>query len=326
MWKWLGCRWIKSHSQPLAPAGQPGPEAFTYRLDLFTANRWIAGNLHPYSVPIGVTKKEVLVTVANCSLSAATLNTSYINCDNYTFTFKNENTASISSWSWDFGVPNSTKDTSTQASPTYTYSDTGTYTLKLKVSNTTGCTDSTTAPVKVYPGFTPDFSFTGSCYQSIFQFTDATYAKYGSVNSWSWNFGETSSATNTAALQNPTHLYASPATYTVLLNAGTSKGCSGSVSKAVTANDKPLITLPFSDTLICSIDSLPLLASADGSGVSYSWTPAYNIINPGTANPVVYPKDTTVYTVTVTQNGCVGQDSILRRMATGIMMSFVRCW
>ncbi|HTI10485.1 MAG TPA: PKD domain-containing protein [Puia sp.] len=262
-------------------------------------------------VLIGSTKKEVLVTVANCSLSAATLKTAYVNCDNYTFTFSNENSAqTITSYYWDFGVPGITTDTSTLATPAYTYADTGTYTLKLKVSNSTGCTDSTTSPVKVYPGFTPAFTVTGSCYQSPFLFTDATYAKYGTVDSWSWNFGESSSASNTSVVQDPTHQYASANTYTVTLNVGTSKGCSGSISKAVTANDKPLITLPFTDTLICSIDSLPLIAEASGSGASYSWSPAYNIINAGSANPIVYPKDTTVYTVTVTQNGCVGTDSI----------------
>ncbi|HWK07496.1 MAG TPA: PKD domain-containing protein [Puia sp.] len=262
-------------------------------------------------VLINTTKKELQVYVYSCSLSAATLNASYTNCDNYTFTFQNEATSSnITSYYWDFGVTNSTTDISTQATPTYTYADTGTYTLKLKVGNSTGCTDSTTAPVKVYPGFTPAFTYTGSCYQSAFQFTDATYAKYGAVNSWSWTFGESSSSSNTAAVQDPSHLYASAGSYTVSLNVGTSKGCSGTVSKTVTANDKPVITLPFTDTLICSIDSLPLIASADGSGATYSWSPAYNIINPGTADPIVYPKDTTVYTVTVTQNGCVGTDSI----------------
>ena len=262
-------------------------------------------------VLIGSTKKEVLVTVANCSLSAATLNTSYVNCDNYTFTFSNVSSSqTITSWYWDFGVTGTTTDTSTLASPTYTYADTGTYTLKLKVSNATGCTDSTSSPVKVYPGFTPAFTASGSCYQSPFQFNDATYAKYGTANSWSWDFGESSSSSNTSGLQDPTHEYAGAGSYTVTLNVGTSKGCSGSVSKTVTANDKPLITLPFTDTLICSIDSLPLQAVVSGSGISYSWSPAYNIINPATSDPIVYPKDTTVYTVTVTQNGCIGTASI----------------
>jgi gliding motility-associated-like protein len=178
----------------------------------------------------------------------------------------------------------------------------------LKVSNTTGCLDSTTAPVKVYPGFTPAFSVSGSCYASPFQFTDKTVSKYGTVNSWSWSFGEAASASNTSTDQNPGHQYASPNTYTVLLSVGNSKGCADTVSKAVVANDKPVLNLPFKDTLICSIDSLPLIAQ--GSATAYSWSPNYNIINPNTSNPIVYPKDTTVYTVTATDKGCTAIDSI----------------
>ncbi len=256
-------------------------------------------------------KKELQVYVYSCSLAAATLNTSYTNCDNYTFTFENESTAStITSYFWNFGVPGSTTDTSYSAMPTYTYADTGTYTLKLKVSNSAGCTDSATSAVRVYPGFTPGFTFTGSCYQTPFQFTDATTAKYGSVNSWAWTFGETGSASNTSALQNPSHPYAAPGTYTVALTVGTTKGCSGDVSKTVTASGKPDFSLAFSDTLICSIDSLQLKAISNSSGITYSWLPAYNILYAATDTPTVYPKDTTMYIVTATQNGCVGSDTV----------------
>ena len=256
-------------------------------------------------------KKELQVYVYSCSLTAATLSTSYVNCDNYSFSFENESTASnVTTYFWNFGVPGSLSDTSSSATPVYTYSDTGTYTLKLRVSNSVGCTDSTTAPVKVYPGFTPAFTTTGTCYQSPVQFTDGTYARYGSVNSWSWNFGETASGSNTSSLQNPTHQYAAPNTYTATLSVGTTKGCSGNVSKAVTVSGSPDFTLPFTDTLICSIDSLPLIAVSNSPGISYSWSPNYNIIYPNTDTPTVFPKDTTVYTVTATQNGCVGTGTV----------------
>ena len=256
-------------------------------------------------------KKELQIYVYNCTLSAASLKTDYVNCDNYTFSFQNESTASnITSYSWDFGVPTITTDVSTSATPTYTYPAAGTYTVKLTVSNATGCTDSSKGTVKVYPGFTPAFNYSGTCYQAPFQFTDATAASYGTINSWSWNFGESSSATNTATTNNPTHQYGAAGSYTVALTVGSSVGCSGSVSKTVTAYNKPLLTLPFTDTLICTIDSLPLIAQTTGTGVTYSWSPLYNILNANTANPTVYPKDTTVYTVTVTQNGCVTTGSV----------------
>lgn len=255
-------------------------------------------------VLINTTKKEVLVTVANCSLTAAALEVSYINCDNYNFSFQNQSTSSnIEKYLWDFGVTSSTADTSSLPTPSYTYTDTGTYTLKLTVSTSNGCTDSTNAMVRVYPGFHPGFTYTGRCYLLPFQFTDTTYAKYGTVSSWAWSFGDGGIAT----LQNPSWQYNTAGTRTVTLAVATSKGCNATVSQTITADEKPVLTLPFHDTLICSIDTLPLVAT--GSGV-FSWSPAYNIMNPETGTPRVYPKDTTVYVVTLTQNGCVNSDSV----------------
>ena len=169
--------------------------------------------------------------------------------------------------------------------------------------------DSATAPVKVYPGFTPDFTVTGSCYQSPFLFKDNTYVKYGIISSWSWDLGDLTTTTDTSSKSNPTYQYASPGNATVLLTVSSSKGCIDTVSKIISINGKPDIFLPFKDTLICSIDSLPLIVQSS-SATSITWTPSYNIINPNTANPVVYPKDTTVYTVTVQDKGCIDSATI----------------
>jgi len=252
-------------------------------------------------IMINATRKELQITVANCSLSAAALKLSYINCDNYVFTFQNETSASnINSYLWDFGVTTSTKDTSTQATPTYTYADTGTYVLKLTVANTGGCKDSAQSIVKVYPGFTPAFTVSGSCYQSPFTFTDVSVAKYGVIDSWSWNFGDPNSTSDTSTKKNNTYQYSTSGSYTASLTVTSSKGCSGTATKTVTVNNKPQITLPFKDTLICSIDSVPLIAQSTGT----------YIINPTSSKPIVFPKDTTVYTVTVTDQGCVDSASI----------------
>ncbi len=254
-------------------------------------------------VLINSTKKELQINVANCSLSAAQLKSSYLNCDNFSFTFQNESAASnITSYLWDFGVTNSTTDISTSSTPVFTYADTGLYMVKLTVSNTGGCQDSAKAPVKVYPGFAPSFTVKGSCYQSPFLFSDASVAKYGSINSWLWDLGDTSVTTDTSTLQNPVYLYPAPGRSTAILTVTSTLGCSGSYSLTVVANDKPVIYRPFTDTLICSVDSLQINSQATGT---YSWSPNYNISNTSLINPVVYPKDTTTYTLTVTDQGCI---------------------
>jgi gliding motility-associated-like protein len=251
---------------------------------------------------INSTRKELQITVGNCSLSAATLKPSYINCDTYDFTFQNESVASnITSYTWDFGVAGS-GNTSTLATPTYTYADTGSYIVKLTVSNTLGCTDSTSAPVKVYPGFKPSFSVAGSCFQFPFQFADNSYIKYGTANTWFWDFGDLAVNDDTAIGKAAVYKYTRSDNVIVSMLVTSSKGCTGSFSRTVTVSQKPYINLGFTDTLICSIDSVPLKAQSIGT---YHWSPNYNISDTSIGNPVVYPKDTTVYTLIVKEQGCV---------------------
>ncbi|BAV04196.1 cell surface protein [Filimonas lacunae] len=259
-------------------------------------------------VLIGQTRKEIHITVANCSLSAALLDPEYISCNSFTNSFFNESTNSnITSYLWDFGVPNITTDTSHQANPTYTYADTGVYTIKLTVVAGAGCTDSASAKVRVFPGFVPDFNVNGSCYLNSFLFTDATQTTYGVVDSWSWNFGDNTTQADTSHIRNPSYLYPAPANVNVQLIVTNSKGCKDTTTKAVVISARPPITLPFKDTLICSVDTLPLIAYGTGT---FQWTPNYNIINANTNNPLVYPKDTTTYIVTLTDRGCTNTDSI----------------
>lgn len=259
-------------------------------------------------VLIGSTKKEIHVTVANCVLDAARLKPSYITCDGFTLSFQNESVASgITSYFWDFGVTTSLADTSTSPTPTFIYPDTGIYILKLKVYNGNGCADSTIALVRVYPGFIPNFNISGSCFQSPFNFTDATTTVYGVVDSWKWDFGDASTLADTSILKNSSYSYPTAGVRPVQLIVTNSKGCIDTIIKSANVRDIPALTLPFKDTLICSIDTLPLIAF--GNGV-FSWTPSYNISNINISSPYVFPKDTTQYIVTLNEFGCVTKDTI----------------
>lgn len=261
---------------------------------------------------IGSTKKEIHITVANCQLSGAQLKPSYITCNGYDFAFSNESPAgNITSYLWNFGVPNNTTDTSTKAKPVYTYSDTGEYDIALIVKNAQGCSDSAYSKLKIYPGFTPEFKVAGNCLQTPYRFFDQTITKYGVVDSWNWNLGDETNDSDISTLQNPTYQYATASVKPVQLIVTNSKGCIDTILKQVEVRDRPLINLPFTDTLICSIDSLQLSASTN-IATSYSWLPNDNtIINANTANPVVFPKDTTAYIVHVDDGkGCVNSDTI----------------
>lgn len=264
-------------------------------------------------VKIGETRKEIHVQVADCSLSAADLKPTYITCDGFTLPFQNESPGLVNNYLWDFGVTNSNTDISTDPTPTYTYADTGTYRLKLKVTNTGGCQDSAFAEVRIYPGFAPDFTVTGSCYLNEYSFKDATITRYGVVDSWRWNFGDNTSTADTSIAKDSVWKYPAPVNTNVSLIVTNSKGCIDTITKPFSVLDKPLLNLAFKDTLICSIDTLPLIANV-GAGI-VNWTPDITgslsrISNRNIANPLVYPIDTTRYVVTVNNNGCINSDTV----------------
>jgi gliding motility-associated-like protein len=260
---------------------------------------------------ISVHRKDFTLKIGDCSLTEAKLSQpGYPTiCKNFAYTFENLSTSSnIASYSWEFFDPASgASNTSTDPRPTHTYSDTGVYKIKLKVQNNAGCSDSSTSTVRVYPGFTPDFQVNGSCFLNPFQFTDKSVTRYGTVNSWRWNFGDPSTEADTAVTKNASYKYPGLSQPMVQLIAGNTNGCIDTVLKQIDVFDFPFLNLPFKDTLICSIDTLPL--KAEGTG-TFTWSPAYNIINPGTATPSVYPKTTTSYIVTLNENGCISKDTI----------------
>ncbi len=263
-------------------------------------------------------RKEFQIKVEDCSLTGAVLKPTYITCNGTTLSFQNESTSSnIISYLWDFGVTSLTTDTSTSPTPTYDYlnsgKDSGTYSVKLKVTAVGGCQDSTNAIVKVYPGFTPNFTVNGSCYLNGYTFKDATLSNYGSTDSWKWDFGDQTSLADTATSKDSAWKYPAPATVQVKLIVTNTKGCIDTAIKTINVVDKPTISLPFHDTLICSIDTLTLRVNASSGTIL--WTAANGpnqsrIQNTSTATPLVYPQDTTRYYVSINDNGCVNSDSV----------------
>jgi hypothetical protein len=90
----------------------------------------------------------------------------------------------------------------------------------------TTCTGDTSTPPTQAEA---DFTFTTNGLQAIF-----TDASTGSPTSFSWNFGDPASgAANTSSLENPTHTFTAPNTYTVTLTVNSSGG-PDSISKFVT--------------------------------------------------------------------------------------------
>ena len=257
-------------------------------------------------VYIGHTRKEIHLDVENCKLGAAELKPSYITCNGYDFTFSNELDDTGFIYMWNFGIANSTTDTSSLRHPTYNYKDTGDYVIKLKVKNAVGCEDSAASNLKIYPGFVTNFTIDGSCIKNPYSFKDLSTTKYGVVNSWQWNFNDESADT----IKNPNYTFADTGFKSITLITTNSKGCIDTATKQLDVSLQPNVALKFADTLICSIDTLQLQSSSSTSGAVFSWSPTYNLSDPSAASPYVFPKQTTVYNVTVDYKGCSGTNSV----------------
>ncbi|MEO5890651.1 MAG: PKD domain-containing protein, partial [Ferruginibacter sp.] len=259
-------------------------------------------------VLIGSHRKDFILKIADCNKTTAKLDLQYLSCDGFTLDFSNGSTTiSGTLFEWNFGdTASGINNTSDSATPSHTYSDTGTYLLKLKVSLNGQCADSTTAKVKVYPGFIPGFDPLGPFCKGVnFFFKDKTTSKYGTPTGWMWDFGNTAAINDTSIAQDPSYVYADTGTYNVQLIVSNTYGCVDTVTKTVTINNTPAIHLIPHDTLICIIDTLQLKTNNTGN---FLWSPNYNISSLTSPNPLVSPDMPTTYFVTLRDGfGCVAR-------------------
>jgi gliding motility-associated-like protein len=274
---------------------------------------------------INTHRKDIHISVSNCKPLKAFLQPDYTFCDDFNVTFENgQVNPDGSTYVWTYG-DGSKPDTVKTAlgSVQHQYKDTGAYTVKLFITLANGqCADEATTVAKVYPGFNPDFSAAGSCLLIPFRFTDQSTTRFGFVNNWTWDFGDETVTTDISTAPNPNYKYNSLGQKTVSLTVGSNKGCLKTITKLIEVKDKPTLLLNFKDTLICSIDQIQLSASSPGSlAPVFTWSPLYNIINPNSPNPIVYPKTTTRYKVSMTDNGCAAEDSMLVRVVDEVTLS-----
>jgi PKD repeat protein len=160
----------------------------------------------------------------------------------------------ISGWSWNFGDPGSgTANFSSVQNPQHIFAYGGNYQVWLQVTNANGCSDSLTKPVIIHDRPTAKFSVDSSCIHAPTQFSDESTTPSGSVVAWLWNFGDpTSGTSNTSTLQNPVHIFNTPGSYMVNLQATNNFQCVHDTTILVTTNPKPIAD--FSSSVSCKGD------------------------------------------------------------------------
>ena len=196
----------------------------------------------------------------------------------------------ITTWSWNFGDPASgSSNFSTTQNPTHQFSAGGTFTVRLMVTNANGCNDSVVGGkvVTVNPAPVAIFSADTSCLASPTQFTDASTTPSGTIAAWLWTFGDPASgANNTSTDQNPTHIYLTQGTYTVILHVTNSHQCSKDTSMLIVVNPKPAAMFQYAASCVNTGTQFTDMSTAPGSTIkNWYWdfgdaTPPVTIQNP----------------------------------------------
>jgi len=167
---------------------------------------------------------------------------------------------------WNFG--DGSKDTI--SNPVHSYSKSDSFTVSLVVLTKSGCNDSITSKVYVYPSGVVSFSVndTLQCLSNNnFVFKDNT----ASDTLWSWDLGDGS----TSVLNSLTHIYTVTDTFTVKLTVTSSAGCRDSLIRSVIVQPSPKAGFMAIDTSQClkgnSFGFIPIISGKDTKNILWDF-------------------------------------------------------
>ncbi len=179
------------------------------------------------------------------------------------------NAGSLVKWTWDFGDGNTQVATS-GAPLSHIYNTPGTYNVTVEVEASNGC-KITSAPQPVVINVLPVSAFISPeiCQNDVLApLTDNSTISTGSIASWQWNFGDANANAgnpNTSTLQNPTHHFTQPGTYSVQLVTTSNAGCTDTVRQNVLVNGVATAAFTEQNSNLCSNRNLNI---TDGSTIT----------------------------------------------------------
>lgn len=169
----------------------------------------------------------------------------------------------IGTLDWDFGDGG----TGTGGAPTHIYGSSGLFDVTLTATSVNGCVGNITLPIEVYPNPEANFSATDECVNGgPTVFTDLSTISGGTIDSWSWDFGDGSGG----AVEDPIKKYTAPGIYDAELTVISEFGCQDVITIPVTVHEKPDANFTSDVTAICSPDCIEFesLSSSPTSGIS----------------------------------------------------------
>lgn len=210
----------------------------------------------------------------------------------------------INKWSW---IYNSIV-WSTIQNPANTFNS-GLQTVKLVAASNLGCaSDTMVKTFFVNPNPDVAINFKDACKNIPVSFSAVDNS--GTVTQWNWTFGDGGIA-NT---QNAQHVYSSNGTYKIKLLATASNGC---FYDSLQKNIIIYSTNVFAGNDTIAAAGQPVQLNATG-GLSYMWSPAFDLNNPNIANPLTILNTTQTFTVKAfTPEGCESFDDVTVKIYKG---------
>jgi PKD repeat protein len=247
--------------------------------------------VHLFSVTGTYTVTEIIFNSSNCSDSSFhtititpapvadfTADTTCLGSSSIFTNLSSSSGGSITQYLWNFGDGS----TSTLKNPVHNYLTSGNFQVELSVTTQDGCSNSITKPVFVIPRPVVAFTTSGpACLGATVQFTDNSLPVFGSIHSWTWDFGDGTTTTIVEpASPNITHIYSSSGTFNVTLTVVTSSNCSSSITNHVIIQPNPTANFIYSSSR-CEMSPMQFTNTSQTNGGSPITQWLWNFNDPG---------------------------------------------
>lgn len=170
----------------------------------------------------------------------------------------------ISSYLYDFGGGQN----AAIQNPNHQFTSAGTYPTSLIVTNSFGCSDTSSVNVIVHEKPVADFNYTSDCLNNIvtLAFTDASTSS-SSLNYWFYDFD----GINSVALEDVNQQFSNAGSYDVTHIVSTVNGCSDTIVKVVVIDPLPEAGFYYNSNGGLNVGAIFNFIDTSSNSVTYAW-------------------------------------------------------
>ncbi|MEM6270715.1 MAG: PKD domain-containing protein [Bacteroidota bacterium] len=203
----------------------------------------------------------------------------------------------VTGFAWDFGDGAA----SAQMDPQYAYAADGSYLVTLVASTASGCRDTITDSIVVYPQPVAEFEVENVCDGDEIAIEDMATISSGTVDLHQYDLGD---GMGMSMSPDTTYMYAAAGNYTITHTVESDLGCLDTLSKEVTIYDLPQPAIQWTGRQDVCLGDTTLLWEAQ-SFVSYEWS------NGALTDSIAIAGQSEWFVLTVVDtNACENKDSV----------------